>query len=232
MNIKEIETCLKNMGNPETAKQLQRFFKTGPGEYGHGDIFIGVRVPQLRKLIKKYKTINYNPVQKLLISRIHEHRMMALLILVREYSKGNQSEKEEIYKLYIKNIRYVNNWDIVDCSAQHIVGAFLKDKDKKQLYDFANSKNLWKRRISIIATFHYIKLNEFSETFRIAKVLLTDKEDLIHKATGWMLREIGKRDLQVLENFLKKYYRNMPRTMLRYAIEKFPEPQRQKYLNR
>ena len=229
-SLEEIQKKLQELGNKEKAIKHQSFFKTGPGEYGEGDIFIGVTVPELRKLEKEYKTIPLREVKQLLHSSIHEERLLSLFLLIHRYSKGDESEKKRIYELYLKDTKFINNWDLVDSSAGHIVGAFLFGKSKKPLYDFVKSENLWERRISIISTFYFIKRNQFSDTLKISKVLLSDKEDLIHKAVGWMLREVGKRDISVEENFLKKHYKNMPRTMLRYAIEKFPEPKRQRYL--
>jgi len=230
MPVKEIQKKLKSLGNKEKARKHQSFFKTGPGEYGEGDIFIGVTVPELRTLAKEYKTLGIDKIKQLLKSEIHEERLLSLFLLIHRYSKGDEPEKKRLYELYLKNTKFINNWDLVDSSAGQIVGAFLFDKDKKPLYELVKSDNLWERRISIISTFYFIKRNQFSDTLKISKVLLSDKEDLIHKAVGWMLREVGKRDMSVEENFLKKHYKNMPRTMLRYAIEKFPEPKRQRYL--
>ncbi len=229
-SLKEIQKKLKALGNKEKAKKHQRFFKTGPGEYGEGDVFLGVTVPKLRKFAKEYKAISPNEIKQLLQSPIHEERLLSLFLLIHRYSKGDKPEKKRIYELYLKNTKFINNWDLVDCSAGHIVGTFLFDKSKKPLYNLADSENLWERRISIISTFYFIRHKQFTDTLKIAKILLFDKQDLIHKAVGWMLREVGKRDIIVEENFLKKYYTNMPRTMLRYAIEKFPEPKRQRYL--
>jgi 3-methyladenine DNA glycosylase AlkD len=230
MTIRNIRKKLQQLGSEEKAKILQRFFKTGPGEYGEGDVFIGVGVPELRKLVKEYPDITLKESVQLLRSLIHEERMLALLILVDKYSKGNESVKKKIYKLYLQNTTYINSWDLVDSSAHHIVGDFLMDKNKDPIYRLATSKSLWERRIAILSTFHFIKHNNYSETLKISKILLTDEQDLIHKVVGWMLREIGKRDIFIQEIFLKKHYKRMPRTMLRYAIEKFPEPKRQKYL--
>ena len=230
MTIRNIRKKLQHLGSEEKAIVLQRFFKTGPGDYGEGDVFIGVGVPQLRKLVKEYPDITIKEVMQLLRSSIHEERLFALLMLVSKYSKGNETVKKRIYELYLQNTKFINSWDLVDGSAQHIVGAFLMDKSKEPIYRLAKSNNLWERRIAILATFHFIKHNNYSETLKISKILLTDEQDLIHKAVGWMLREIGKRHISTEEIFLKKYYKRMPRTMLRYAIEKFPESKRQKYL--
>jgi 3-methyladenine DNA glycosylase AlkD len=228
--MKNIKDRLQELASPETAEILQKFFKTGPGEYGEGDIFIGVRVPDLRKLAKEFQDIAISEIRAFLASSIHEERFLALLILVRNYGRGDDIEKKKIYDLYLENTSYINSWDLVDGSAHHIVGAFLMDKNKAPLYRLAKSENLWERRIAMVSTFYFIKHDQFQETLGIAKILLTDPEDLIHKAVGWMLREIGKRDMAAEETFLKKHAMNMPRTMLRYAIEKFPEPKRQRYL--
>jgi 3-methyladenine DNA glycosylase AlkD len=230
MVIRDIRKKLQQLGSEEKAKVLQRFFKTGPGEYGEGDVFIGVRVPDLRKLVKEYQDITIKEVMQLLKSSIHEERLFALLILVSKYSKGNETLKKRIYELYLQNTKFINSWDLVDGSAQHIVGAFLMDKSKEPIYRLAKSNSLWERRIAILSTFHFIKHDNYSETLKISKILLTDEQDLIHKAVGWMLREIGKRHISTEEMFLKKYYKRMPRTMLWYAIEKFPESKRKKYL--
>jgi len=229
-SLEEIQKKLNRLGNEDKAKKHQTFFKTGPGEYGEGDIFVGVTVPELRRLAKEYKTIGINETKQLLKSKIHEERLLSLFLLIHRYSKGDEPEKKRIYELYLKNTAFINNWDLIDSSAGHIVGAFLFDKRKKPLYDLVKSDNLWERRISILSTFYFIKHNQFSDTLKISKILLSDKEDLIHKAVGWMLREVGKRDISIEEPFLKKHYKNMPRTMLRYAIEKFPESKRQRYL--
>jgi 3-methyladenine DNA glycosylase AlkD len=230
MIVSEIRARLQKLGTKERAKVSRRFFKTGPGEYGEGDIFIGVTVPELRQLAAEYQAITLREVTQLLQSAIHEERLLALLIICRAYAGGDGHAQKRIYELYLKNTRHVNNWDLVDASAEHIVGAFLLGKGKKPLYVLARSKDLWERRIAIMATFHFIKRNAFAETFKIARILLSDTEDLIHKAVGWMLREVGKRDIRIEEQFLKENYKRMPRTMLRYAIERFPESKRQRYL--
>jgi len=230
MTNQKIKKRLKQLADKGKAEVLQRFFKTGPGEYGEGDVFIGVKVPDLRKVAKDFQDIATEDVIVLLESAIHEERLLALLILVRKYVKGNETAKKRIYRLYLKKTKFINNWDLVDVTAHHIVGDYLMDKNKAPLYRLAKSEDLWERRIAILATFYFIKHGKYEETLKIAKILLTDKEDLIHKAVGWMLREIGKRDMIFEEMFLKQHYKEMPRTMLRYAIEKFPEPKRQKYL--
>ena len=230
MISESITKRLKKLGNKEQAAISQRFFKTGPGEYGEGDIFLGIKVPVLRKLAQEYLHLSLQDVQTTLGSKYHEKRLLALFIMVDQFAEGDQKKKKRIYELYLKNTRFINNWDLVDSSAHHIVGPYLMDKSKAPLDELAQSDLLWERRIAIISTFHYIKNDKFSDTLKIAGRLIADKEDLIHKAAGWMLREIGKRHLPSEEAFLKKHYRNMPRTMLRYAIEKFPEPKRLRFL--
>ena len=230
MPLPAAQKDLRKFSNKSKAKILQKFFKTGPGEYAEGDIFMGVTVPHTREVARRYQNLSLNETLTLLKSTIHEERLLALLILVSKYSNGDDKEKERIYKSYLKNAKHINNWDLVDLSADKIVGSYLMDKEKTCLYRLAKSRNLWKRRISILATFHFIKNNRYQETLAIAEALLSDPEDLIHKAVGWMLREIGKRDLLVEERFLKKCYKKMPRTMLRYAIERFPELKRKAYL--
>jgi len=230
MTIQQVKKRLKQLANKEKAKVLQRFFKTGPGEYGEGDVFIGVKVPDLRKAAKDFQDLSTKDTVTLLESAIHEERLLALLILVRKYVKGDEAAKTEIYKLYLNKTKYINNWDLVDVTAHHIVGDYLMDKNKDTLYSLARSEDLWERRIAVMATFYFIRNEKYEDTLKIEKILLSDKEDLIHKAVGWMLREIGKRDMVCEEIFLKQHYKKMPRTMLRYAIEKFPEPKRQMYL--
>ncbi len=230
MTVQDIQKRLKKLGNKQHAAISRRFFKTGPGEYGEGDVFIGIRVPVLRKLVKEYSDLSVEDTAILLRSKIHEERLLALLLLVRLFSKGDHVTQTIIYDTYLEHTKFVNNWDLVDSSAEHIVGAYLMDRNKAVLYHLAQSKDLWQRRISIMSTFHFVKRHELSETLKISKMLLFDPQDLIHKATGWMLREIGKRHLQTEESFLKVHYKKMPRTMLRYAIEKFPEQKRQRYL--
>lgn len=204
------------------ASALQRFFKTGKGQYGEGDVFIGVMVPQQREVAQMFQDIELKELEKLLESEVHEHRLTALFILVKRYQKlKNAAHKKELFEFYISHRNCINNWDLVDSSARQIVGEYLCDKDKEILYDFAQTGNLWERRIAIIATNYFITHGNFNDTMKIAEILMDDKEDLIHKAVGWMLREIGNVNHDVEEEFLKKHYQKMPRTMLRYAIEKF-----------
>ena len=233
MNItaKEISKRLRKMGDKEDARFLQGFFKTGPGQYGEGDIFLGIRVPTTRKLAKEYAALPFKGILPLLKSPYHEERLFALIFLVNAFAQGDETIQKKIYDLYLANTRYINNWDLVDLSAPNIIGAYLFTKSRKPLYQLAKSKSLWERRIAVLATFFFIKNNQFDDSLKIAGILLKDKEDLIHKASGWMLREIGKRDIKVEEAFLQKHCRIMPRTMLRYAIERFAPSKRRMYLN-
>jgi len=224
-HLLNIQKELWRLSNKEIAEHSQRFFKTGKGQYGEGDIFLGIRVPVLRKTAKKYRGISIDESAQLLKSKFHEERLLSLLMLVAIFNKANSRDRKAVYNRYLDNTRFINNWDLIDSSAEHIVGAYLHRVDKKPIYWLAKSDILWERRISIMSTFHFIKYNEFVDSLRISKILLHDKEDLIHKA-----REIGKRDLETEEEFLREYYKQMPRTMLRYSIEKFPEPKRQRYL--
>ncbi|MCX6822996.1 MAG: DNA alkylation repair protein [candidate division SR1 bacterium] len=221
---------LHSYANPEQAKNLQRFFKTGEGDYGEGDIFLGLKVPEVRIVAKKHIDLDFATLQILLDSKIHEYRMVALLILVLRNKKADPLMKDQIFNFYIKNTRNINNWDLVDLTAPGIMGNYLLERDKKLLYTFARSKHLREKRIAIISTFAFLKVGDYEDCFKIAEILLTDTHDLIHKAVGWMLREVGKRSLFEEETFLKKHYKTMPRTMLRYAIEKFEESRRQAYL--
>lgn len=230
MDAKTAERMLEEHADEKKGKDLQWFFKTGKGQYGQGDIFIGVKVPTTRKIAKQCAKMPLGEIKKLLASPIHEKRLLALLIMVEQFKKSPAPKQEQIFNLYMKSTRFINNWDLVDLSAYHIVGPFLENRPRDVLFEFAQSQLLWERRIAIISTLHYIRQNDFQTTFDISGILLEDKHDLIHKAVGWMLREAGKRDLAAQEVFLAPRYKTMPRTMLRYAIEKFPEDKRQKYL--
>ena len=212
------------------AKFLRRFFKTGPGEYAHGDRFLGIRVPSVRKVADEFRLLSIADLRALLESEWHEERLLALVILTQQYARGDEADREAIYKLYIASTDRINNWDLVDASAAQIVGAHLVGRNRALLYKIAKSKSVWQRRIAIIATFHFIRIGEFADTFAIAAQLLSDRHDLIHKAAGWMLREIGKRDRDAEEVFLREHATKMPRTMLRYAIERFPPNLRRKYM--
>ncbi len=219
--------------NPEKARVLRGFFKTGPGQYGEGDVFLGIVVPASRKIAKKYGDLALEDVLVLLKSKIHEERLIALFILIAQFKKGDIRIKEEIFRLYLKHTAFINNWDLVDLSADKIVGAYLEKRPKEILYELARSESLWERRISIISTFHFIKEGKYEDTFAVASILLRDREDLIHKAAGWMLREVGKRCSEEAEEvFLRKHLEEMPRTMLRYAIERFSPEKRRQYLTR
>jgi 3-methyladenine DNA glycosylase AlkD len=230
ITVKEIARELEKLADAEQAVNLQRFFKTGPGEYGEGDLFRGIKLPPLRGLARTYRDAPLKAITALLHSRHHEDRTLALFILVDQYKRGDEAARKTIYDLYLANTRYVNNWDLVDQSAPTIVGLHLLERSRSSLLRMARSKSLWERRIAVLATFQFIKHGEFEDATRVAEILLEDKEDLIHKAVGWMIREIGNRDPAAERKFLAKHYREMPRTMLRYAIEKFPEKERLSYL--
>jgi 3-methyladenine DNA glycosylase AlkD len=226
----EISSLLRTLADPERAAHSARYFKTGPGEYGEGDRFLGIRVPEIRAQVKKCEAVTLKDIQTLLKSALHEERLFALLLLVRKFAKGDDKEKAAVYDLYVNNMDRVNNWDLVDSSASQIVGGYLVARDRQILYKLAKSASVWERRIAVIATFQFIGENQFEDALKLARQLLNDDEDLIHKAVGWMLREIGNRNPAVEKFFLQLHYKKMPRTMLRYAIEKFPEQERRKYL--
>ena len=232
--LKNLLNDLDKAANSKKAKLLAGFFKTGKGEYGEGDIFLGIMVPEQRSLAKKYVAgLGLAEIQKLMDSKYHEHRLVALFLLIEKYKKGDEKIKKEIISAYLRNAKRgkINNWDLVDLSAPKILGDYLFNKKKDLLYKLARSKSLWERRIAVLATFAFIKEKSFSDSLAISRLLIFDKQDLIHKAVGWMLREIGKRDLKVEVKFLDRYAQLMPRTMLRYAIEKFTPDERQKYLS-
>lgn len=230
--INQLKKDLLKLRNPGLAKLLSRFFKTGKGEYGYGDVFLGIKVPEQRKIAKKYPDLPLKELQELLSSKIHEYRLVSLFILIDKYKKADEKGKKAIVDFYLKNTKNINNWDLIDLSSNKILGDYLIDKTKSVLYRLARSKSLWERRIAVMATFTFIANNNFNDTLKISEILLNDKHDLIHKAAGWMLREIGKRNQAMEEKFLKKHYKKMPRTMLRYAIEKFDEGKRAYYLKR
>lgn len=223
---------LQSIGSSEKAVHLSRFFKTGPGQYGEGDRFLGVMVPYSRAIAKANKAMPLEEVQLLLESPWHEARLCALLILVYRFKerKITEEEREQIYSFYIKNARRCNNWDLVDLSCRDIVGEYLVDKDRSILYRLADSENLWEQRIAVVATWAFIRRLDFNDTLALAERLMAHKHDLMHKAVGWMLREVGKKDRETLTNFLEKNATQLPRTTLRYAIEHYPEPQRQYFL--
>ena len=230
LNSSEVIKELRKYTDPEKAAFYQGFFRTGKGEYGEGDKFIGVTVPNIRKTALKYKNIELSELKKLIHSKFHEHRLLSLFILVNKFEKGNEETKEAVVNFYLNNLEGVNNWDLVDSSAHKILGLWLIDKDRGILYEFARSGSLWKERIAIITTYRFIKNNDLDDTFRISEILQNHKHDLIHKAVGWMLREAGKVDEKRLVKFLKNHYDNVPRTTLRYAIEKFDKQRRKKML--
>ena len=217
---------LARLADPAKAQVLERLFKTGKGQYGEGDVFIGVTVPQSRRVAMKCTSVTLEDVKGLLYSKIHEERLVALLILVQK----SKADPDSVARFYINNISQVNNWDLVDLSAPRILGAYLEGRDRSILYRLAASDKLWERRIAIIATQHFIRKDDFADTLKISEMLLADGHDLMHKAVGWMLREVGKRDLAVEEAFLQRHWKNMPRTALRYAIERFPEEKRRAYM--
>jgi len=226
MSVKLAQSALLSYASPERKKTSMSFFKTGLGEYAEGDVFIGVRTPHIREIAAEFTHLAFDDITTLISSTIHEERLLALLIMIRQF-KNNQ---HAIYELYLKYIEHVNNWDLVDLSAHYIIGAYLIDKDRSILYKLATSNNLWERRIAIVATWWFIRNNDFEDTIKLAIKLMNDKHDLIHKATGWMLREVGKKNVSVLRQFLDQYRLVMPRTALRYAIERFTKKERAKYM--
>ena len=230
--LEELKGELLGIADPDKAQVLSRFFKTGKGQYGEGDCFLGVTVPAQRKIAEKYQGLSTSDIKKLLSSTTHEHRLVGLLILIIQYRKGPPGVKKRLCDFYLKNRTRVNNWDLVDLSAHNILGDYLLDRDRSVLYQLTLSENIWDRRMAIISTFAFIRNNQFEDTFNIAGMLLSDTHDLIHKASGWMLREIGKRNQAAEEEFLRKYSKKMPRTILRYAIERFDDRKRKFYLRR
>ena len=227
---KSIQSVLRKSID-STPQLASKFFKTSPGEYAEFDKFLGIRTPTLRKIAKTYESLNFQVIEEFLQSKFNEERLFSLIILVMQYKKSDKLIQDNIYKFYLKNIEHINNWNLVDNSAYHIIGSHLWDKDRKILLSLASSKNMWERRISIVATWYFIKKQDFKYTTNIAKLLMSDQEDLIHKACGWMLREVGKQNESVLISFLNLYTKSMPRTMLRYAIEKLPNLKKQQYLS-
>lgn len=221
---------LQELADPAVAKFSATFFKTGPGQYGEGDVFLGIRVPVLRRLAREFRSLPLDQVERLLHSPLHEQRLLALIVLVDQAATADAKTLRTIYDFYLASARYVNNWDLVDTSAPQIVGRYLMDKSRKPLFKLAKSHDLWERRIAIVATHYFIRHDDHDDTVALAEVLLDDRQDLMHKAIGWMLREVGKRDQTVLEQFLVRHAARMPRTMLRYAIERFPAEQRLAYL--
>jgi len=236
INAAEIEKALLDLSNANLAQakdgeRAKRFFKTGVDEYAEGETFLGIQMPVLRKLAKQFNSISLSETQKLLRSNYHEERMLALLILTEIYIAGDDKKQERVYQFYLKNTRYINNWDLVDVSAYKILGEYLLNHSRDVLLELAKSSDWWERRIAMVSTYQLIRQNQYKDTLKLAKLLLKDPEDLVQKAVGWMLREVGNRDRLTEQHFLDKYYKSMPRTMLRYAIEKFPQPQRKAYLH-
>jgi 3-methyladenine DNA glycosylase AlkD len=231
-SLTAVRNALRDAGSPKDAVFLQRFFKTGPGQYGEGDQFLGIRVPATRTLARRFADLPLPDVEKLLHDKFHEARLLALVLLVGRYERGDDAERQRVYRLYLANTDRINNWDLVDLSAPNIVGAHLETRSRAPLDKLATSKSLWERRIAIVATYWFIRLRQFDDTFRIATALLDDKHDLIHKAVGWMLREVGKRDESALERFLDRHAKTMPRTALRYSIERMTPERRRHYMAR
>lgn len=229
---KDLKNDLEKLASKEKARRSASFFKTGPGCYGYRDVFVGVTVPEQRIIAKKYKDLDLSEIAKLLESKIHEHRLTALFILVGQFTKVDEKDRERIVKFYLAHTKYINNWDLVDSSARYVLGEHVFNKNREILFKLARSKNMWERRISIVATHAFIARGDVEDTLRIAEMLLTDTHDLMHKSTGWMLREVGKKFLPSLKQFIEKNLFKMPRTMLRYAIERFPEQERKEILKR
>jgi 3-methyladenine DNA glycosylase AlkD len=230
MTAKQAQARLQCLADPETASNLRRFFKTGPGQYGDGDQFLGIKVPRLREVVREFRDLPILEAERLLQSPLHECRFLALLILVRSFDEGDGPTQKQVYNLYLRNTHRINNWDLVDASCREIVGGYLWQRSRRPLYRLVRSKSLWERRIAVVATYYFIRLGDFADTLALARLLLDDKEDLIHKAVGWMLREVGKRDQATAEKFLVTNHRQMPRTTLRYAIERLPEERRRQFL--
>jgi 3-methyladenine DNA glycosylase AlkD len=232
MTLSAVRRRLQEAGNPEDAVFLQRFFKTGAGQYGEGDHFLGIRVPMTRTLAREFADLPISDIEKLLHDKWHEARLLALVLLVNRYERSDAAGKETLFRCYLANTDRINNWDLVDLSAPGIVGAHLETRSRAPLDKLAKSKSLWERRIAIVATYWFIRRGEFDDTLRIATTLLSDSHDLIHKAVGWMLREVGKRDDRVLEEFLDEHAHEMPRTALRYSIERMSPAKRKRYMAR
>lgn len=232
MSAANVKDELLLLGNDARAEHSKYFFKTGKGEYGEGDQFIGSTVPETRSVANRYKSLSFTEIEKLLDDEIHECRLCALIILVEQFKRSDEAKRKEIYDFYLSHTQGINNWDLVDLSSYHIVGQWLLDKDRSVLYQLAGSSNLWEQRIAMVSTYAFIKQNDFQDTLHLSEKLMNHKHDLIHKACGWMLREVGKRDEHVLTEFLDQYYLQMPRTMLRYAIERFSKEQRENYMKK
>ncbi len=230
MSVAEVRRLLRGQACAEDARILQRFFKTGPGEYGEGDVFLGVRVPAIRRVARLCGGLSLGEIRALLHSRYHEERLLALLTMVRRFEKGDDALRQRLFGFYLRETRFINNWDLVDLSAPQIVGGWLSRRDRSVLRTLAASADLWERRIAVLATFAFIRAGEFGETLALCERLISDPHDLMHKACGWMLREVGKRSVETLRRFLRAHAGRLPRTMLRYAIERLPEPERKAWL--
>lgn len=230
--VEKIKQRLSEKSNPDKIKILSSFFKTGKGEYGEGDIFIGIAVPENRKVAKEFVLADFDCIEDLINSPIHEERLCALIIMVEKFKKADEEMKSRIFNFYLSHTEKINNWDLVDLSAPYIVGAYLIGKDKEILYKLSESENIWERRISIVSTLFFIRKGETNDALRLAEILVNDRHDLIQKATGWVLREVGKKNEKLLTAFLEKYCRTMPRTMLRYSIEKLDLDKKNYYMGR
>ncbi len=231
-NVQKIQREFKALSDPQKAQGYQRFFKTGPGQYAEGDQFLGLTTPKVRELVKKHRDLSFTELKPFIHSPWHEHRSFAFSVLALQFQKADEKTRTKIFEFYLKQKKFLNNWDLIDGTTPQIVGAFLIDKDRRLLTKFARSESLWERRIAVLATFHFIRQNDLKDIFKLAKILLKDEEDLIHKAVGWMLREAGKRDLKKLRAFLDEFSKQMPRTMLRYSIEKLSPKERKKYMQK
>jgi 3-methyladenine DNA glycosylase AlkD len=233
MNADFILQELLSIANPEKAKFLQSFFKTGKGQYAEGDVMLGIVVPLTRDIVKRSPKLSFDEIQLLIDSKFHEVRLAGFLFLVKQFKKANKKEQKEIFDFYLKNASKANNWDLVDVTCRDVIGSYLLDKEGRgELYRLADSKNLWEQRIAIVSTWTFIKHRQFDDTLAIAEKLLHHKHDLIHKAVGWMLREVGKKNKSILIDFLEKYHKNMPRTALRYAIEHFTLEERAYFMKK
>lgn len=231
-NLKQARAAIKRLANPARAKLLQGFFKTGPGEYAEGDVFLGLTVPQVRVLAKDYRELTLDDLAVLLESKFHDERLLSLIVLVNQFERADDDGQKAIYDFYLENRAGINNWDLVDTSAPRIVGGYLENRPRAMLHKLAKSKSLWDRRIAIVATWWLIRARDFDDCLQLCETLINDQHDLIHKACGWMLREVGKKDIATLKRFLALYKDKLPRTALRYAIERFSPEERKAYLSK
>jgi len=229
-SLQAIKKELQSLADPQIAQHSQRFFKTGKGDYGEGDVFLGIRVPVIRKLAKRFHNLPLDNIESLLKSKFHEQRLLALIMMVNLFKKSDSHTQQQIFNTYINNIEYINNWDLIDTTTPHIVGTYLFDKNRQLLFNYAESENLWQRRISVLACLYFIQRDDFKDFIEIAETLVNDQHDLIHKAVGWMLREAAKKQLSITTRYLDQYAAIMPRTMLRYALKKFPANLKKEYM--